>query len=79
LLQAIATTTEDERTIILFFAKDKLQPTSERERLITALKIAAPGLTVGRVKPWLPAAFRFSFDQPDPPKSPPPASENPIT
>jgi hypothetical protein len=79
LLQTIATTTEDERTVILFFAKEKLQPTSERERLINALTDAAPGLTVGRVKPWLPAAFRFSFDQPDPPKSPPPPSENPIT
>lgn len=79
LLQMIASTTEDERTVIKFFATEKLQPTSERDPLINALTQTAPGLTVGQVKPWLPAAFRFSFDQPAPPKSPPPPSENPIT
>jgi hypothetical protein len=80
LLQAINSAPKNNLDALLIgITEEKLQQSEERTHLITALTTAAPGLTVGRVKPWLPAAFRFSFDQPDPPKAAPPPSENPIT
>ena len=89
LLRAIRDQRDYEDRPLLILAKDKLQASPERDRLIDALTQAAPDVTVERARPWLAAAFRFSFDPPEDPgptpgptPAPTPAPipvENPMT
>lgn len=67
LLRAIRDQRDHEDWPLLILAKDKLKASPERARLIEALTQAAPDVTVERARPWLAAAFRFSFDPPEDP------------